>query len=1001
MGKPLNRVYLAFPTAKPDKLRSKFSNESRFNSCLNEFGNHQAVKGHSEGQNAKLVLLGDRMSMSRLPSTLGCCVLGSLLGWGLLLASEALGLSATTNELPFQGQKSWMMTQTSVDQSSSQEPRSPVDAAAYLFSQGLKQFQSRQYEAALASWQQAATLYQQFGDRQQQGRILGNIGAIYQGLGDYTQAQTYFEQSLNIAETIGDTTGESLALNNLGYLYSNRGNYSAAIAIRQRARSLAQARGNRQDESDSLNGLGIVYKAQGNYDEAIRHFKLALEIAREIGAGTGEAEVLGNLGNVAAERGEYREALAYYEQCLQVMERLGDRRSQGIVRQRLGNVYLDLGNLDAAYRYYQESLTLVREVRDVRLEAYSLGNLGIVARQRDDFKLAFNYLGQALAKLNQVGDLPREAVLRTVLGNTYLEQQDYDQARQNYEQSLVIAQAIGDRQAESMALGNLGLVDDLTGQVERAMERYTQSLDMAQKLGDRLRQGQALNNLGALYYYRSKNLQKAADTLIRAVEIWESMRPGLSDENQISLFETQSHTYRLLQKVLIDLNRPNDALEISERGRARAFVELVATRLSASTATRFQTKPLTIDQIRQVARQQQATLVQYSVLNDSQLAIWVIQPNGTINLRLSQLDASEVSIQQAAESSRVAAALGRSFRKQPRGIEQQVRRMQEAVRGAKEIGEREPTKPPTAIAPPAVTPGKRRLNPQLQVLHQFLIQPIADLLPTDPNQQVVIIPHEALFLVPFAALQDGKGTFLIEQHTLRSAPAIQVLSFKQAGPKPSSSMNQHRLNNGSTLVVGNPVMPKLGNPPTQMAKLPYAEQEAREIATLLNTKPLIGAIATEPYITRRMSTAKVIHLATHALLDDLAELGMPGAIALTPTRTTDGLLTSGEILNLSLQAELVVLSACDTGRGKITGDGVVGLARSFLSAGAKSVVVSLWAVPDAPTAVLMTEFYQALQQGKSHAQALRQAMIMMLERYPNSRDWAAFMLIGITDEPWN
>jgi CHAT domain-containing protein len=143
-----------------------------------------------------------------------------------------------------------------------------------------------------------------------------------------------------------------------------------------------------------------------------------------------------------------------------------------------------------------------------------------------------------------------------------------------------------------------------------------------------------------------------------------------------------------------------------------------------------------------------------------------------------------------------------------------------------------------------------------------------------------------------------------------------------------------------------------------------------------------------------MPRASLIHLATHGLLDDFPGLGMPGAIALAPTAEADGLLTTEEILDLKLQAELVVLSACNTGRGTITGDGVLGLSRALLSAGAPRVLVSLWAVPDAPTAALMTEFYQNQQKRLDPAAALRQAMLTTMRQYPNPSDWAAFTLVG-------
>ena len=146
-----------------------------------------------------------------------------------------------------------------------------------------------------------------------------------------------------------------------------------------------------------------------------------------------------------------------------------------------------------------------------------------------------------------------------------------------------------------------------------------------------------------------------------------------------------------------------------------------------------------------------------------------------------------------------------------------------------------------------------------------------------------------------------------------------------------------------------------------------------------------------------MSNARIIHLATHGLLDDFRQLGMPGAIALAPSGKDDGLLTSSEILKLKLNAELVVLSACDTGRGKITGDGVIGLSRALIAAGVPTVIVSLWSVPDAPTAELMTEFYRQLQKNPDKVQALRQAMLATIKNHPDPRNWAAFTLIGSPD----
>ncbi|MHC5763007.1 CHAT domain-containing protein, partial [Nostoc sp.] len=173
------------------------------------------------------------------------------------------------------------------------------------------------------------------------------------------------------------------------------------------------------------------------------------------------------------------------------------------------------------------------------------------------------------------------------------------------------------------------------------------------------------------------------------------------------------------------------------------------------------------------------------------------------------------------------------------------------------------------------------------------------------------------------------------------------------------------------------------------------EMEAQEIAALFDTKAMIGNQATKAAVLQQLPKARFIHLATHGLFfDSLKTLDIPGAISLAPSEKDDGLLTSSEILDLKLNAELVVLSACDTGRGRITSDGIIGLSRSFFTSGVPSLIAALWSVPDGPTASLMTEFYQNLQQDFDKAQALRKAMLTTMQNHPNPIDWAGFTLIG-------
>lgn len=245
--------------------------------------------------------------------------------------------------------------------------------------------------------------------------------------------------------------------------------------------------------------------------------------------------------------------------------------------------------------------------------------------------------------------------------------------------------------------------------------------------------------------------------------------------------------------------------------------------------------------------------------------------------------------------------------------------------------------------------------------------------------------------MPFPALQDKSGKYLVDKHTIWTAPSIQVLDLTRDFAR---YLRLERLvRKKMAVVVGNPTMPRISEL-EMLPNLPAAKQVAKVIARLLQTQVIIGSKASETVIKQQMLQAGTIHLATHGLLNDFQGSGVPGALALTPSKKDDGLLTASEILGMKLNAELVVLSACDTGIGKITGDGVVGLSRSFISAGVPSIVVSLWSVPDAPTASLMTKFYQRLQQNPNRAQALRDAMLATKRDHQNPKDWAAFTLIG-------
>ncbi|MEG4069554.1 CHAT domain-containing protein [Microcoleus sp. Pol11C2] len=726
--------------------------------------------------------------------------------------------------------------------------------------------------------------------------------------------------------------------------------------------------------------------APKDYSKAIACYQQNLELARLSRDRAREGYALNNLGATYYAIGDYEKAISYHQQRLAQAESRDDLLGKGQAFIGLGAAYGAIGNYKKAIEYYEQSLEVAHSLKSADLEASVLRNLGLLYYAQKDYKKAVEYQDQSLAIAKQQRDRRGEALALSNLGLVHYSLTDYAKAIDDQKQSLAIASALGDRFVQGRALENLGIAYYAVKNYRQAIESHQQSLAIARELSDRHAEGRALTNLGDALY-KAEQPAEAIKALFSAIEIWESLRLNLenNDLNLVSIFETQETSYSTLQEVLANQNQHKKALEITERGRAQAFVRLLTNRFYSQSAqatlksSESQIKPLNIQEIQQIAKQQNSTLVSYSIikevreadgqrkLQDSELYIWVMQPTGKIDFR-------RISLKGLVEEKTSLKALiteGRCF------IPSCLRSKQRSQPGTN----------PTPIRPIVE---QRFLDPSLQELYQLLIEPIADLLPQDPTSRITFIPHESLFLVPFAALQDTSGNYLIEKHTILTAPSIQVLSLTK---------KQQQLASGKgALVVGNPTMPSIAfatnQPPQQLSSLPHSEAEAIAIAQLLNAEPLTGDKATKVAVLQQIERSRIVHLATHGILDDVEGLGVPGVIALAPSKDDSGLLTASEIFNLRLNAELVVLSACNTGRGRITGDGIIGLSRSFIAAGVPSVVVSLWSVSDESTADLMAEFYRQMQLTPDIAQALRKAMLVTLVKHPNPVDWAAFTLIG-------
>ena len=968
-----------------------------------------------------------------------------------------------------------------------------------LFEQGRQQLSAEEPDAALQSWQQALTIYQEIGDRLGEAASLGSLGNIYNSLGEYEKAIDYFEQSLPIFQQLDNRQGEASSLNNLGLAYQNLGEYEKAIDYFEQSLPIFQQLGSYQEEANSLKYLGNVYLNLKKYNEAIDYYEQSLAIAQRIEERSIEATNLFSLGVAYQELGDYTKALDYYNKCLQtvieidkvgswrllivnvigefhlnlsqysdaleayqqawaIAKEIDDRLEQGNSLNNIGRVYQFLDRYPEALESYQQALDVFRDLGERKWEGGVLGNLGGLYRLLGQYTQALDSYKQALEIYRSLGARWEENSIFINIGNIYDELGQYSQALEYYQQALEISKDLDDRFQEALVLMNRGITYNNKGQYLQALESLEQSLTIFKQIGRRREEGAALNSLGNAHRFLGQHSQaldifkqaldiaisidnrglegtilnnigmtflqanqflEAENNLEDAIKVLESLRYELSNEQKVSIFDRQSNTYLLLQQVLIAQNKTDKALEISERGRARALVDLLRPGSSTGSETPPPLEYPSLAQIQQIARQQNATLVEYSIVFNEQLYIYVVQPTGEIEFRAVDLP-EDISLAELVDNGRTCIIQDQcrgdgdltplnvgdltvgdlvkfnddQFEEPWQVVEVDVR--QGTLKVKLEGFEGEPIERSITDVAAIVNAFNR---PRLQQLHQLLIQPIADLLPDDENERVIFIPHQQLFLVPFPALQDEAGNYLIEKHTILSAPSIQMLALTRQARRGDGETGGR----GEVLVVGNPTMPSIWNPETEeterLSNLPDAESEAVAIANLFNTQPFIKGDATESAVTQQMPTARLIHLATHGLLHYgiLEETGVrdfPGAIALAPDNGEDGFLTSAELQEMELQAELVVLSACKTGQGDITSDGVIGLSRSLVAAGVPSLIVSLWSVEDDTTAELMIRFYQNLDGTDDKAQALRQAMLDTMAEHPNPRNWAAFTLIG-------
>jgi CHAT domain-containing protein/Tfp pilus assembly protein PilF len=907
---------------------------------------------------------------------------------------------------------------------------------------GMAYFELAEGEKALEFLTLALTINRRDPDSHGQAITLFNLGVISHRLERKQKAFEYFSEALPLLRSLGNDALEISTLWWMGAIKSSSGDVQEAFEFYNESLSVSRRVGEKSSEAESLNLLGRLSSDIGEYQQALNSFNDALSISRVARDSSREAISLSNLGSVYFALGEYQRTLGFYNRALVIFRQLNDRRKEQVTLDRIAEVYTHSGDQHKALDVLSQSLTLSRSNNDRRSEAAALNNLSTAYNRPGTFDRALELCNHALQIVREIGDRFAEARVLHNIARTYHEAGDAQRSLAFYEQALLLARSLNDRQMQATTLFNIGVVEANHGNLLNAHKNIDAALRIIESVRTKVsRQDLRISYLAA----KHKDYEADIEILMRMHE--QQPKGGFNvDALQVSerarargLLESLSEAHteirqgidprllereRLLQKLLNEktesrmylLSRPYTAEQATTS--AKEIESLIAEyqelegeirQMSPRYAALTQPSPLDLKTIKSQL-DNDTLLLEYS-LGDENSYLWLVSSTDIQSFKLP----GRKKIESAA--SKFIEGLKTDNRIYSGGQTEGV-----VTRGA-EIHRQE-------IASAALRLSEMLLGPAASQLGQ---------------KRLVIVGDGILLKLPFAALPDLASRKqnpaymqpLILQHELVSLPSISVLATlrneitgRNFPPKdivaladPVFYPDDSRVKRPSkeyknapqraTLVDTTNVIEKVERLALEtgarrdgerLERLKFTKEEADGIVRLVSTnkaKKALDFAANREFVNSgELSQYRYVHFATHGLLDNTHPELTAIVLSLVDENGNpkDGFLRAHEIYNLNLPADVVVLSACETGLGKeVKGEGLIGLTRSFMYAGAARVVVSLWSVRDESTAQLMVSFYRGMiKEGKRPAEALRAAQIEMLksDRWSAPHFWAAFVLQG-------
>lgn len=858
-----------------------------------------------------------------------------------------------------------------------------LEAAAYG-ALGIAHRSTRNLDKALGFHTQELTLRQEAGDLRGECRAHGNLGAVHMALGQYTHAVKCYQEQLERARELADSGVEAQALGNLGIARLNMAHYEEAIGyFEQQLATLEPLTTGTSllDKTRALGNLGDCYEALGDPEEAIKCHEQQLSAATRLRSIRDQERAYRGLGRAREASGNLQEALVCFEKRLVTAHEVDSLELRGVAYGDLGRVHAALGNHEQAVSCLSHQLALARGLGDRAGEAEAASGLGAVHLLMDDLSSALRHHQLELSIAESLDAAGLQARACANLGATQEALCQFEEAIRLQEQSLSLAAAAGDQVARAAAFSSLGRLHHLCGDLSRALSYLQSGLSLTEGLGRREDAARLRHRLG-LVHWEAGEATISVDQLEKAASLLESLDSSSASLiyvcGQPSRADLLSQTYRMLQKVLVNLNRPEEALNWAERSRRSKYNSL-------EDASHYS----------EIVDRQRGIILYYSEV-ENELHTWCLAPGrGLLRFHSTTLE-NGVDLEKRVLHAREA-LLGETneFIEECTKIPSRGHHLNASSYSLSSLFSVGSVSSRAGSARWGRAKGPSWQAPQtIQNLYELLLAPFEDLLPPT-RKELIMVVEKSLFLAPLPALQSSSGEdYLCERFSLLVVPSLAALRRRSRTPMPEGGATV------AALVAGNPSLPeKVREEFGWPESVSSAETETGIVAELLETRPLIGSEATRSAVLRSLPDAECVHLTT-PILWNTPTLALCADQSEEPPERPEYLLGCSDISRVRLSARLVVLSSghCWSGgeNTTVTPEGVQRLTKTLLNAGAQSVLIGMWPVPPTAGSILLRAFYSAMLQGARASRALAEAMqtVQHTRHFAHPINWAGWLLLG-------